>query len=339
MVLLFNRSPVNYYKTFPLKVKLENVIINKDILSIIMEKRYDILNTFQLSCFLAVAETLNFGRAAEQLHVTQPAVTQQIHSLEKELNVKLFKRTTRTVKITGEGVMFLTDARNMVAIAQRAKNRFQSPGGQVIQPLSLGCYSYVQAFLLAPVLKELLQQYEGLHPRLQVVPFHHLFRLLEEDDVDAILGFREPDEKKGSFIYRELAKVPVVCVCTKENPLVQKERITLADLKNEKLVLFDPARAQLHAAQYQMRLVEGRSPAELYFCESAEAAMVLVEAGFGVCVLPEIFVPHNLFLARLPVEGMSPMSFGIYYKSTQGNSPLKSLIQLLKRNPSSPVGP
>ena len=305
----------------------------------LQEKGRDGLNTFQLSCFLAVAETLNFGRAAEQLHVTQPAVTQQIHSLEKELNAKLFKRTTRTVKITGEGLMFLTDARNMVAIAQRAKNRFQHPSDREIQTLSLGCYSYAQAFLLAPVLKELLQQYEGLHPRLQVVPFQHLFRLLEEDDVDAILGFREPDEKKGSFIYRELAKVPVVCVCTKEHPMAQKERITLAGLKKENLVLFDPAKAQLHAAQYQIRLVEDRSPAELYFCESAEAAMVLVEAGFGVCVLPEIFVPPNLSLARLLVEGMAPMSFGIYYKSMQGNPPLKSLIQLLKRDPPSPVGP
>lgn len=48
------------------------------------------MNTTQLLCFLTVAETLNFARAAEQLHVTQPAVTQQIHSLETELNLHLF---------------------------------------------------------------------------------------------------------------------------------------------------------------------------------------------------------------------------------------------------------
>ena len=58
------------------------------------------MNTFQLSCFLAVAETLSFARAAEQLNITQPAVTHQIHSLETELNVKLFVRTTRTVNLT-----------------------------------------------------------------------------------------------------------------------------------------------------------------------------------------------------------------------------------------------
>lgn len=68
------------------------------------------MNTFQLTCFLAVAETLSFARAAEQLHVTQPAVTQQIKSLEKELNVKLFRRNTRTVRMTMAGSAFLEDA-------------------------------------------------------------------------------------------------------------------------------------------------------------------------------------------------------------------------------------
>ena len=55
------------------------------------------MNTFQLTCFMAVAETLNFARAAERLNITQPAVTHQIRSLEEELEVKLFKRTTRLV--------------------------------------------------------------------------------------------------------------------------------------------------------------------------------------------------------------------------------------------------
>ena len=76
------------------------------------------MNEFQLSCFLAVADCLNFARAAEQLHVTQPAVTQQIHSLEKELNTQLFKRTTRTVKLTEAGFLFLEDARHIVAPGQ-----------------------------------------------------------------------------------------------------------------------------------------------------------------------------------------------------------------------------
>ena len=95
------------------------------------------MNTFQLSCFLAVAEHLNFARAAEQLHVTHPAVSQQIQTLEKELNVQLFQRTTRSVKLTEEGKTFLHDARQIVEISERAKKRFDSAMPREIETLAL----------------------------------------------------------------------------------------------------------------------------------------------------------------------------------------------------------
>ena len=67
------------------------------------------MNTFQLTCFLTLVETLSFVKAAKQLNVTQPAITHQIRSLEDELNTQLFKRTTRSVEITQEGLIFLND--------------------------------------------------------------------------------------------------------------------------------------------------------------------------------------------------------------------------------------
>ena len=81
-----------------------------------------------------------------QLHVTQPAVTQQIQSLEKELNVKLFIRTTRTVRLTEEGKVFLNDARQLVAISNRAKKRFENTNSSEIQILSVGCYHFPMLF-------------------------------------------------------------------------------------------------------------------------------------------------------------------------------------------------
>ena len=63
------------------------------------------MNTTQLECFLAVANCLNFSRAAEQLRLTQPAVSHQISTLEDELGVKLFKRTSKSVRLTQEGYL------------------------------------------------------------------------------------------------------------------------------------------------------------------------------------------------------------------------------------------
>ena len=101
------------------------------------------MNTFQLTCFLAVAEYLNFTQAANHLHVTHPAVSQQIQSLEKEMNVKLFERSTRSVRLTEEGKAFLSDAQQIVTISEQAKKRFSSTASsENVTLLTLGCSSF-----------------------------------------------------------------------------------------------------------------------------------------------------------------------------------------------------
>lgn len=288
------------------------------------------MNVFQMECFLAVAENLNFARAAEQLHVTQPAVTQQIHTLEKELNVKLFTRTTRTVKLTEQGKTFVNDAQQMVAISERAKKRFETASDKEIEILSIGCYNYPCLFLMADVLRELAAEYPYVHPRLQVIPFQHIYRLLDEGDLDAVVGFKEVDAMKISAQYREVKKMGLVCICSPDNPLSARENVTAADLKSEKLVLFSPAKASVHIARIQGELMGERVPSEFYFCDSAEAITVLVEAGYGVSVLPELFMPEGIPVARIPFQEAEPVSFGVYYKSLQGKPMLKAFIKKMK---------
>ena len=113
------------------------------------------MNTFQLSCFLAVAEYLSFAQAAQALHVTHPAVSQQIQSLEKELNVKLFQRTTRSVRMTEEGKAFWRDAQQIVALSDRAKKRFESAIEGNIETLAIGFYNFPCMFFVSDALEQL----------------------------------------------------------------------------------------------------------------------------------------------------------------------------------------
>lgn len=288
------------------------------------------MNTFQLLCFLTVAETLNFARAAEQLHVTQPAVTQQIHSLERSLNVKLFKRTTRSVKLTEEGRIFIHDAKQIVALSQRAMKRFENPDDEQLQFLSIGCHSYIHLRFLPPVLRKLTKRYPMLHPRLHVVPFAHLYRLLEEDDVDMIIGFKEPSTKKIKASYREIAKVPIICALPLDHPLAAKKELTIEELTKERLVLLDPAKAQEDIVRIQGELMSGHALADCYFCESEETVMILVQAGLGISILPKLFLPADMQLAWIPIRDVNDISFGIYYKSVQGNAPLKDFMAFMK---------
>ena len=122
------------------------------------------MNLFQLECFLAVAECLNFARAAEKMNITQPSITHQIRSLETELNTKLFHRTTRTVALTAEGRIFLHDAENIVFMSLRAIHRFQCPDSQPILDLVIGCQDFAGLQDVPAVFQRLAAEYPNLHP-------------------------------------------------------------------------------------------------------------------------------------------------------------------------------
>lgn len=95
------------------------------------------MNTVQLECFLAVAEHLNFSKASRELKITQPAVSHQIQSLEEELGVKLFVRTSKSVALTQEGILFAPDAQLILRTALSARERLGRHEHFI--PLELGC--------------------------------------------------------------------------------------------------------------------------------------------------------------------------------------------------------
>lgn len=290
------------------------------------------MNTFQLSCFLAVANSLSFARAAEQMNISQPAITHQIKSLESELNVKLFRRSTRLVEITPEGQAFVPDAKSMVTIAEQAKLRFSTPQDRQIEVLSIGCSSYTQLELLTEALHDLLDQHPNLHPQLHVVPHDQLFHLLETETAHVILDIREGRETGAKLTFKELQRSSLACVCRENYLPAEKEYISTQELAREKLIFCDPITLDPEIAKLQWKLAEGRDPADLHFCSSAEASVVLAQAGFGLAILPEIMVPANHNLKAVQIEDAPRLSFGLFYKSYPGDIILKHFIQSARRH-------
>ena len=154
------------------------------------------MNTFQLSCFLAVANTLSFAKAADLLNVSQPAISHQIKTLEAELNVKLFHRSNRFVELTAEGQSFISDAKSIVAISEQAKLRFQNSEEWPAERLMIGCSSHNHAMLVREVLHDLLGEYPNLHPHLMITNRDQLAQMLETEKVDVILDLWDAPEEK-----------------------------------------------------------------------------------------------------------------------------------------------
>lgn len=288
------------------------------------------MNTDQLRCFLTVAEYLNFTKAAEHLHVTHPAVSQQIRNLEKELGTTLFERSTRSVKLTETGHIFLSDARQMLEIAGRARRRFTNPEDNRIDILNLGTNNFPSLFRLTDALAALHQSHPSLHPRLHVIPFQHIFRRLDDGDLDAVICFHDPLYKRSTFT--ALCDVPMVCLCPTDHPLASATALCLDDLRQTPLVVLSPPHTTLPIVTLQGNLMGERPLSDIFLCDSVEAATTLVRAGYGITVLPALLAPQAPHLSAIPINDTTPVSFGIYHRSLDEKPLLSAFIQEMRNH-------
>jgi len=288
------------------------------------------VNTFQLTCFLAVANSLSFARAAENLHVTQPAVTHQIKVLEQELGVALFHRSTRSVTLTQDGQTFLEDAKNLVALELRAKRRFAQPDQDQRQVLRIGCCGMTLLLYMKDVLERMRVDFPMLAPVIRVLPCRQIYSTLERGDLDLALTLQE-ERPSGNLIYRELGTSPMVCLQKVIRQPEGEGTITVEQLAREQLIFCDPTAAVPAVSDLQWRLIEGRTGAQVHYSDSPEAAMILAAAGFGASIMPEVFLPVHVAeeVNTLVIRDAPPVSFGLYYQPGEQKPLLSAMIKCL----------
>lgn len=303
------------------------------------------MDTFQLTCFLSLADSLNFARSAEELHVTQPTVTRQIRALEEELGTKLFHRSTRFVALTEDGHSFLRDAKNIIRIAAYSKKRFEREDEEVTQ-LSIGCFSTVQTDWLPEILFEMNQCCTRFYPHVEVIELKQIFYLMEQGGLDVILGIRMDMPRNRAYRYRELVQCPLVCCVREDSPLLEAEAVTLARLAEEPVIFYDVSFAipQIAEVQQRIRKLKNRTGAEdetpegimrfsegIHFCESMQTAMMFAEAGLGVAIVPELFITRDTALCSVPLADAPTVSLGLYDRADNDNPALKIFRGLLMK--------
>ena len=260
------------------------------------------MNTIQLECFIAVAEHLNFSRASEALRITQPAVSHQIQSLEEELDVKLFKRTSKSVSLTQEGIQFLPDAQLILKTALSAKERLGQHEHFI--PFELGCHNRMEINLLPPILKTLADDFPLLRPVIQLVPFPSLLGLIENKQIHAAFGIKE-EQKKSSLYFREFCSAPVACICSPGHPLAQYESLTKKQLSGNIIAC---------------------SPRQI--AENIESALTLVKAQIGYTLYPDVAPAREPDLRYIPVTDIPGMPFGVYYRYDDDHPVLRKFLSL-----------
>ena len=283
------------------------------------------MNTTQLECFMSVSNFLNFSRAAEQLGLTQPAVSHQINALEDELGVKLFYRTSKRVRLTQAGHLFSQYAREILSLSRMSKARLKEGQDSSVLRFGIGCRSFLELRLLGPVLGELRKEFPQLLPVLRLVPFDSLENLLEDGDVQVMFTFQETAPKRA--VYRELSRRAVVCVCGKDHPLAACGQLDIQQLREgERFAAYPPHSAPPTLLAAQGQIITGRSPDQICFCEGLETLYTLVEAGFAFAViadLPQVAMPG---IRAIPVQEFPTLSYGVSYQAGEMGPVLRRFL-------------
>ena len=284
------------------------------------------MNTIQLECFVAVAEHLNFSRASEELKITQPAVSHQIRSLEEELGVVLFRRTSKSVTLTQEGLQFLPDAGLILKTAHSAKERLGHH--ENFMPFELGFHNHTEINMMPPVLKGLIKEFPLLRPSLRLLPFPAILGQIENKQIHAAFGIKE-EQKKSSLYFRELCSAPVACVCSYDHPLAQYETLTRNRLSGS-FVACSPRQITDSIFVIQNRQVVTLPPEQRYFADTFESALPLIKAGAGYTLYPDIVPAREPELCYIPVTDLPPLTFGVYYRYDDDHPILKRFLSLCR---------
>lgn len=283
------------------------------------------MNTVQLECFITVAEHLNFSRASEILRITQPAVSHQIRTLEEELGVKLFKRTSKNVELTPEGFQFLPDAELILKTAASARERLERHENFIT--FEIGCRDYTELNLLPPVLEKLSGEFPLLRPSVRIVPSPSILGLVENQKLHTAFGIKE-GHKKNSLYFRELYPARIACVCSPDHPLARYESLT-KDMLSGSIIACSPRHTASSVFAVQSRMLSSLPPEQQYFAETVEGVFTLVKARLGYTLHPDVPPARDPALRYIPVAGLPVLPFGIYYRSDNDHPILKRFLKLL----------
>jgi DNA-binding transcriptional LysR family regulator len=239
----------------------------------------------QLRYFVAVAEELHFGRAAARVGIAQPPLSQQIQRLERELGVLLFTRTNRRVALTPAGRIFLDEARNTLAQAERAVDLVQRAGRGEAGKLAVGFVGSACYGLLPRVLRAFRAGYPGVELALHELSSARQAVALREGRID--VGFVRPTLNEPALRFETILREPLMAVLPEAHPLARLERVPLESLAGEGFVIFP---RQLGPGLFA-RIVAacgraGFAPEIVQEAVEQTTIVSLVAVGMGVSLLP-----------------------------------------------------
>jgi DNA-binding transcriptional LysR family regulator len=271
-----------------------------------------------------VAEELSFRRAAEKLHIAQPPLSTQIKGLEQELQVRLFERTTRSVRLTHAGTVFLEEARGVLAASLQAEQRARDAEHGLAGALRLGIIAPTANAWLAGILRRFRQQFPGVQLSLFELTSTEQLRRLRTYELDA--GLLRPPVTFPELDFKLVGKSQQVLAVPAGHRLARKRNLEWKDFHNEDLVLIHP---NAQHGFYDPFLAEcakaGAKPRPAQYANDVQTKMWLISAGFGIAptiaAVPEVRRMGLVFRPLPP--GLPPVQTVLSWRRDDNSPVLK----------------
>ncbi|MEA5576854.1 LysR substrate-binding domain-containing protein [Anabaena sp. UHCC 0451] len=262
-----------------------------------------------LKYFVAVAENLNFSRAATQLYISQPALSRQIKNLEDELSVILFIRQSDGLKLTEAGKFFLEQAKDILNRADNAIQIIKNNYTNIDEPLIIGYIPTILESFLGEALHCFGITYPDITLRLQEMSPSDQVKALRDKVIDIAFMGNPPDDLEPEFIVKCVKEVVIDAVIPDTHLLAFCPSINLMELASEKFIgmseqTFPGRNDRICDTCYQAGFIPNLN----LFADSHASMIALVAAGQGVAVMPREAkaLPH-------PKVVFMPLDHPIYY--------------------------
>lgn len=262
----------------------------------------------QIRCFLAVAKTLRFSEAAFLLNLSQSALTKKIASLEKQLDIQLFDRTTRQVTLTPAGKQLLAAANQLNDVATGIEQQIQATQQAQTVSLRVGMI----AFGTHQPVFEHIAMFAAEHPRISLETIQRTTQPLVEQilagELDAafVSSMYTADSNEETFVQdphfiaKSVAKDPYYLVCSHEHALATANQVTYADMDNVKLISPERGMDVYHRALIKAFADHGVQPHVFMRCGTISEVLNLVKQNRGVAILSAQVFEATPDLAMVP---------------------------------------
>lgn len=254
-----------------------------------------------LRAFLAVLELESFHRAAEALHISQPALSRRIQKLEAAIGAPLLERTTRHVAATAIGAELVPLVRRMLEEFDGSLFAVRDPGVNRGRLVTIACLPTAAFYFLPPVVREFNNEYPNIRFRILDLPATDGLQAVARGEVEFginIMGTADPD-----LIFDKLIEDPFVLAARNDHPLAKHTEVDWSELESHRLIT-------VHRSSGNRTLLDAalaRSNIKLrwfYEVTHLSTSLGLVEAGLGISVLPKTATPlgEHPFLVTRPIR-------------------------------------